>query len=54
LPEVCVIGLSMHAREDMEPPMREAGAAGYIAKDSPAEEIVAEIRRAFAERRAAR
>jgi PAS domain S-box-containing protein len=45
MPEVVIVGLSMHDRADMAEAMRKAGAAAYLAKDSPAEEIIAGIRR---------
>ncbi len=43
-PEVKVIGLSMHAREDMEPQMKAAGATCYLQKLSPVDELFAAIR----------
>jgi PAS domain S-box-containing protein len=43
-PWVRVIGLSMHASQDMEPQMSEAGAACYLQKLSPVEELFAAIR----------
>jgi PAS domain S-box-containing protein len=43
-PNIKVIGLSMHARQDMEPQMREAGAAYYLQKHSPTEQLYAAIR----------
>jgi CheY-like chemotaxis protein/anti-sigma regulatory factor (Ser/Thr protein kinase) len=43
-PGVKVIGLSMHAKEDMQPQMLAAGAAGYLQKPIPGEELFAAIR----------
>ncbi|RPJ61530.1 MAG: response regulator [Acidobacteria bacterium] len=43
-PEIRVIGLSMHTREDMEQAMRAAGASKYLPKDGPAEDLLAAIR----------
>jgi CheY-like chemotaxis protein len=43
-PQIKVIGLSMHPRQDMEPQMSEAGAAYYLQKLTPAEELFAAIR----------
>jgi DNA-binding NarL/FixJ family response regulator len=43
-PGVKVIGLSMHAREDMQPLMTAAGAACYLQKLAPVEELLAAIR----------
>ncbi len=43
-PEIRVIGLSMHTREDMEQAMRAAGAFEYLPKDGPAENLLAAIR----------
>jgi len=41
--DIAVIGLSMHDREDMEKAMREAGADGYLTKDSSPEIILETI-----------
>jgi PAS domain S-box-containing protein len=43
LPEVRVIGLSMHAREDMALAMREAGAVAYLSKSEAADTLIATI-----------
>jgi CheY-like chemotaxis protein len=43
-PQIRVIGLSMHTREDMEQAMRAAGAREYLPKDGPAEDLLAAIR----------
>ena len=43
-PQIKVIGLSMHARQDMEPQMSEAGAAYYLQKLTPVDELFAAIR----------
>jgi DNA-binding NarL/FixJ family response regulator len=45
LPQVRVIGLSMHEREDMATAMREAGAVAYLAKSGPTDELIAAILR---------
>lgn len=44
-PEMRVIGLSMHTREDVEQSMRSAGACEYFPKDAPAENLLSAIRR---------
>lgn len=43
LPEACVIGLSMHTEADMAAQMREAGAAAYLPKTCPCEQLIAAI-----------
>jgi CheY-like chemotaxis protein len=43
-PGIKVIGLSMHARQDMAPQMSAAGAAYYLQKLSPVDELFAAIR----------
>lgn len=43
MPEVRVIGLSMHKRDDMAAAMREAGAANYLSKEVAADELVAAV-----------
>jgi DNA-binding NarL/FixJ family response regulator len=43
LPHVRVIGLSMHDEADMAGSMCEAGAADYLRKDVPSEELVAVV-----------
>lgn len=48
MPEVKVIGLSMHAQEDMADAMRKAGAIGYVTKGAPSEILTAAIRNAAA------
>ncbi len=45
LPDVKVIALSMHEETDMAESMREAGAAVYMIKGGPVEELLAAIRR---------
>ena len=40
LPSVRVIGLSMHARDDMAEAMCEAGAAAYVPKGGPPDELI--------------
>lgn len=46
LPDVHVIGLSMHERDDMAASMMRAGACAYLSKDGPTEELIAAIRSA--------
>ena len=43
-PQIKVIGLSMHPRQGMEPQFSEAGAAYYLQKLTPTEELFAAIR----------
>ena len=43
MPEVRVIGLSMHAQDDMAAQMRGAGAVRYLVKDGPAEDLIKAI-----------
>ena len=43
LPEVCVIGLSMHEGEDMAKAMCEAGAVAYLNKGEAADTLIATI-----------
>ena len=43
-PQVRVIGLSMHADVAVATAMRDAGAAAYLTKDGPCEELLAAIR----------
>lgn len=43
-PGVRVIGLSMHAKDEMEPQMLAVGAKGYLPKNNPVEELIAMIR----------
>jgi PAS domain S-box-containing protein len=47
MPQVRVIGLSMHLGEDVARQMTEAGAVRYLSKDAPIEEITAAIRETF-------
>ncbi len=44
LPQVRVIGLSMHERETMAAAMRQAGASAYLPKGGPSEPLIAAIR----------
>jgi DNA-binding NarL/FixJ family response regulator len=46
LPDVRVIGLSLHETGDMANAMRAAGAVAYVTKGGPAEALVTAIRRA--------
>jgi CheY-like chemotaxis protein len=46
MPGVRVIGLSMHETADMDQAMRDAGAAGYLAKGGPLDALTAAIREA--------
>jgi len=43
-PEIRVIGLSMHDREDLAQAMHEAGASAYLTKGGPASELIETIR----------
>jgi CheY-like chemotaxis protein/two-component sensor histidine kinase len=43
MPEVRVIGLSMHEEADMAAAMNRAGAVAYLRKDTPCETLIAEI-----------
>ena len=43
-PGVRVVGLSMHESDDMARVMLEAGAAGYVSKSAPAEDLLAAVR----------
>ena len=45
LPHTRVIALSMHQDSDTEAAMREAGAAAYMLKDAPSNELLAAVRR---------
>src|SRR5581483_1573280 len=45
MPQVKVIAVSMHLEEPYPSRMLEAGAAGYISKDSAADEVATAIRR---------
>ncbi len=45
MPEIKIIGLSMHEERDMAVAMREAGAAAYLTKDAPSDLLVDAIRR---------
>ena len=44
MPEIRVIGLSMHTETDVEESMRQAGASAFVAKDSAFERLAAAIR----------
>ncbi len=43
LPEVRILGLSMHDHEDIAAQMLSAGAAGYFVKDGPIEKLLSAI-----------
>ena len=45
-PQICVVGLSMFEEEERAKAMRDAGACDYLAKSSPAAQLIAAIRRA--------
>lgn len=51
IPDLCVIALSMHEKEDMQRAMHEAGAMRYLTKDGPPDMLIAAIRSCFAKRR---
>ncbi|MEN6498445.1 MAG: response regulator, partial [Thermoguttaceae bacterium] len=44
LPEVRVIGLSMHEKTDLAHAMQQAGASLYLSKSAPGDELIAAIR----------
>jgi DNA-binding NarL/FixJ family response regulator len=44
LPEMKIVGLSMHDREDMAHAMRSAGAAAYVTKGGSSESLLALLR----------
>jgi DNA-binding NarL/FixJ family response regulator len=44
-PDICVIGLSMHAQEDIGAALRRAGAVCYVSKTSAPADLIATIRR---------
>lgn len=50
MPDVRIIGLSMHAQGEMTTQMHDAGACGYLVKDSPIDEIVSAIRNVMRQR----
>lgn len=45
MPNVNIIGLSMHSHDDMAQQMIAAGACGYRSKNEPTSELIADIRR---------
>ena len=47
-PALRVIGLSIHEQEDVSTALRNAGAAGFVTKDQPTDELLGAIRRLFA------
>lgn len=48
-PRVSVVGMSMHEEDEMVAAMREAGAAAYVVKGAPLEDLVGAILRVAAE-----
>jgi DNA-binding NarL/FixJ family response regulator len=50
-PDLCVIALSMHEKEDMQRAMREAGAIRYLTKDGPPDMLIAAIKSCHAKRK---
>jgi DNA-binding NarL/FixJ family response regulator len=50
LPDVAVVGLSMHSQEDMAESMRGAGAVAYVTKGAPSDILTAAIRQAYRSR----
>ena len=44
MPEVRVVGLSLHDAADMAKAMHEAGARTYLSKSDPVEDLIAAIR----------
>lgn len=53
MPDVAIIALSMHEKEDMQQAMRDAGAVRYLTKDGPPELLIAAIRSTARGRRTA-
>jgi signal transduction histidine kinase len=51
IPDLCVIALSMHEKEDMQRAMRDAGAVRYLTKDGPPDMLIAAIRSCHAKRK---
>jgi DNA-binding NarL/FixJ family response regulator len=47
-PLVCVIGLSMHTRDEQAEVMRDAGAMGYVPKTADPEELLGVMRGCYA------
>ena len=45
-PNIRIIGLSMHEKEDMAAAMRDAGAVNYLPKDTPSAMLIEAIRTA--------
>ena len=45
-PETAIVALSFHEDEALAKAMRDAGAAAYVTKHAPAEELIAAIRHA--------
>jgi DNA-binding NarL/FixJ family response regulator len=48
-PRLKVVGLSMHADDEVALAMRDAGASAYLTKGGPAEDLIATIRACFRE-----
>jgi DNA-binding NarL/FixJ family response regulator len=48
-PAVTVIGLSMHVDQGVADTMRDAGAAAYLTKGGPPDDLVAAIRQHYAD-----
>jgi DNA-binding NarL/FixJ family response regulator len=44
MPQVRVIGLSMHNEPEISSAMRDAGAVGYLSKTDPPDELIDAIR----------
>lgn len=47
-PDIKVVGLSMHSEEDMAKAMEAAGAAAYLTKDGPSEDLLDAVRECWA------
>lgn len=50
-PDLCVIALSMHEKEDMQRAMRDAGAIRYLTKDGPPDMLIAAIKSCYAKKK---
>lgn len=44
MPDIRIVGLSMHEAEEIGAAMRRAGASDYIMKDGPSDELISAIR----------
>ena len=44
MPEIRIVGLSMHEAEEIGAAMRRAGASDYVVKDGPSDDLISAIR----------